>query len=273
LLKDVKKQAPQAICDLEPINVNTNLIINRDTAPFNDENVRKALALSLDRKAFIDILFEGNAAEGGALLPPPDGVWGLPPDMLKDIPGYGPDVKKNREQARAYMKKAGYGPDKHLKLKVSTRNLAVYRDPAVILIDQLKDIYIDADLDVVETGAWFGKIARNDYQIGLNLTGNGIDDPDQAFYENYACGSQRNYTRYCNKELQKKFDEQSVETDVAKRKKLVWEIDKELQEDVARPILYHARQATCWQPYVKNITIMKNSSYNGYRFEDVWLDK
>jgi peptide/nickel transport system substrate-binding protein len=193
--------------------------------------------------------------------------------MLETIPGYGPDVKKNREEGRKLMEKAGYGPDKRLKVKVSTRNIAVYRDPAVILIDQLKDIYIDGELEVVDTGIWFAKIARGDYAVGLNLTGAGIDDPDQNFYENYGCGSERNYTHYCNKDLQKKFDEQSMETDQAKRKKLVWEIDKQLQEDVARPILFHGRTATCWQPYVKNITVMSNSSYNGYRYEDVWLDK
>jgi peptide/nickel transport system substrate-binding protein len=232
-----------------------------------------AMAMALDRKSFVDILFEGNAGIGGSMLPPPAGVWGLKPDMLTSIPGYGPDVKKNRAEARKLMEKAGYGPDKHLKMKVSTRNLAVYRDPAVILIDQLKDIYIDADLDVVETGAWFAKVARKDYSVGLNLTGNGIDDPDQTFYENYGCGSERNYTKYCNQDLQKMFDQQSVEKDVEKRHKLVWENDKKLQEDVARPILYHSRQATCWHPYVKGYSVMVNSSYNGFRFEDVWLDK
>ena len=112
-------------------------------------------------------------------------------------------------------------------MKVSTRNLAIYRDPAVILIDQLKDIYIDGELDVIESGIWFAKVARKEYQIGLNLTGAGIDDPDQTFYENFGCGSERNYTNYCNKELQAKFDAQSQEKDVAKRKKLVWEIDKQ----------------------------------------------
>jgi len=109
--------------------------------------------------------------------------------------------------------------------------------------------------------------------LGLNLTGNSVDDPDQSFYENYSCDSERNYTNYCNKDIEKLFDQQSMETDIAKRKKLVWEIDKKLQEDVARPIIFHARTGTCWQPYVKGVTIMVNSSYNGYRYEDVWLDK
>ena len=157
-------------------------------------------------------------------------------------------MKKNRDEARKLMEKAGYGPNKRLALKVSTRNLAVYRDPAVILIDQLKDIYIDGELDVVERGIWFAKVARKEYAIGLNLTGAGIDDPDQTFYENFACGSERNYTNYCNKELQKQFDAQSQETDPAKRKELVWEIDKKLQEDVARPIIYHAARAPAGSP-------------------------
>jgi peptide/nickel transport system substrate-binding protein len=271
--KDVKAQAPNAICEIKPTNVSTNLIINRDKPPFDNADLRNAVALALDRKAFVDILFQGQADVGGSLQPPPAGVWGLPPDILKTIPGYGADVKKNREQARAIMQKLGYGPDKKLALKVSTRNLGEYRDPAVIVIDQLKDIYIDAELDVVETGVWFAKIARGDYSVGLNLTGNGIDDPDQAFYENYACGSERNYTHYCNKDLEKLFDQQSVETDAGKRKQLVWQIDKKIQEDVARPILYHSHMATCWQPYVKNMTVMVNSSYNGFRYEDAWLDK
>ncbi|WP_375785726.1 ABC transporter substrate-binding protein [Bradyrhizobium sp. Pha-3] len=273
LLKDVKSQDPKAVCVVEPNNVSTNIIINSSAPPFDNLDIRRALALALDRKAFIQIMFEGQGDIGGTMEPAPDGLWAMPKDMLEQIPGYGPDIEKNREEARKLMQKAGYGPDKHLQIKVSTRNIAVYRDPAIILIDQIKSIYIDAELDVVDTAQWFPKIARKDYSLGLNLTGNAVDEPDQSFYENYACGSERNYTNYCNKDIEKLFDQQSEETNLDKRKKLVWEIDKKLQEDVARPIIFHARTGTCWQPYVKNVTIMSNSSYNGYRYEDVWLDK
>jgi peptide/nickel transport system substrate-binding protein len=171
------------------------------------------------------------------------------------------------------MEKLGYGPDNRLKLTVSARNIAIFRDPAVILIDQLKEIYIDGALDPVETANWFPKVARKDYQIGQNNTGSGVDDPDQQFYENYGCGSERNYTGYCNPELEKQFAQQSMEADQEKRRKLVWQIDKKLQEDGARPIIYHFRAATCWQPKVKGLTIMVNSQYNGWRFEDLWLDE
>lgn len=273
LLKDIKSQAPNAICVVEPTNVSTNIIVNSASPPFDNIDIRRAMAMALDRKAFVDILFEGQADIGGTMLPPPQGIWGMPKDKLATIPGYGPDLNANRQEAKKLMQKAGYGPDKHLAVKVSTRNLAEYRDPAVILIDQLKSIYIDGELDVVETANWFPKVARKDYMLGLNLTGNSVDDPDQSFYENYSCGSERNYTNYCNKEIEKLFDVQSQEIDTNKRKQLVWDIDKKLQEDVARPIIFHARAGTCWQPYVKGVTIMSNSSYNGFRYEDVWLDK
>ena len=273
IAKDVKNQMANAVCEIGPTNVNTNLIVNRDSPPFDNAEIRKAMALTLDRKAFIDILTEGQATIGGAMLPAPEGIWGMPPEMLKTLPGYDLDVKKNREQARAIMQRLGYGPDRHLKVKVATRNIPVYRDPAVILIDQLKEIYIDAEMEVVETSIWHAKVTRKEYQVGLNLTGNGVDDPDQNFYENYKCGSERNYTGYCNPELDTLFDKQSGELDPEERLKLVWQIDHKLQEDGARPIIFHNRNATCWQPEVKGIVPQVNSIYNNWRMENVWIDK
>ena len=208
------------------------------------------------------------------MQPAPDGLWAMPKEMLETIPGYGPDVNANREEASKLMQKAGYGPDKHLAVKVSTRNIPVYRDPAVILIDQLKSIYIDGELDVVETAQWFPKVARKDYALGLNLTGNAVDDPDQSFYENYSCGSERNYTNYCNKEHR-----EAVRPAVGgDRSRQAQEAGLGHRQEAAgrrRPSdhLPCAAQATCWQPYVKGVTVMVNSSYNGYRYEDVWMDK
>jgi peptide/nickel transport system substrate-binding protein len=273
LLKDVKNQVPEAICEVAPGNVSRNLIVNRDVPPFDNPDLRRAMALSLDRKAFIDIITEGQGNVGGVMQPPPEGLWGMPPEILHALPGYGPDVQKNRSQARQIMQKLGYGPDNRLKIKVSARNLSTYRDPAIILIDQLKEVYIDGEHEPIDTTQWYPKLNRKDYIVGLNLTGNGLDDPDQNFYENYTCGAEGNYNGYCNPELDKLVDRQSMEPNQETRKKLVWEIERKLAEDEARPIIFYARGATCWQPYVKGLTIMVNSIYNGWRMEDVWMDK
>jgi peptide/nickel transport system substrate-binding protein len=273
LVRDIKKEAANATCVLATNNGTTNLLLNRDKPPFDNADLRKALALAIDRKSFIDIMTEGQAKIGAAMLPPPEGLWGMPEEMLRTIPGYDPDVQKNRAEAREIMKKLGYGPDKKLNVTVSTRNVATFRDPAVILIDQLKEIGVEAVLETIETANWHAKVTRKDYAIALNNTGSGVDDPDQQFYENYKCGSARNYSGYCNVELDKQFDKQSMMTDQEARKKLVWEIDKKLQEDGARPIVFHTRTSTCYQSYVNGLTIMVNSIYNGWRMEDVWLDK
>lgn len=272
LLKNIRKDAPQAQCTMRESGVSSNLIINREMPPFDNPKIRRALALTLDRQAFIDILSEGEGRMSGAMLAPPDGVWGLPPEMLKGIIGYG-DVAKAREEARGLMKEAGYGPDKRLKIKVSTRNIATFRDPAVILIDHLKQIYVDGELEVIDTSVYYNRVFKKDYVVALNLSGVAVDDPDVNFFENYACGSLRNYNNYCDPEMTKLFEAQSREIDQKKRLKMVWEIDRKLQEDIARPIIAYGRAAGCWQPYVKGVTLHTNSIYNNWRFEDVWLDR
>src|SRR4051812_43505627 len=60
LMRDVKSQVPAAVCDLPQGSVSVNLIVNRDVPPFDNADLRRAIALSLDRKAFIDILTEGQ---------------------------------------------------------------------------------------------------------------------------------------------------------------------------------------------------------------------
>src|SRR6266567_3406711 len=246
---------------------------NPDVAPFNNRDMRRAMALSLDRQAFLDILTEGKGNLGGVMLPPPEGVWGMPPEILHSLPGYGADVARNRKEAREIMQKLGYGPDKRLAVKVSTRDIPPFRSPAVLLLDQLKEIYIDAELDPIDTTQWYPRVNRKDYTVALNLTGNGIDDPDQNFYENYVCGAEGNYNKYCNPELDKMVDRQSMEANQDKRKALVWDIERKLAEDGARAIIFYAPAGFCRQPYVKDMTIMSNSIYNGARMEDVWLDK
>ena len=270
-MKDIKSQSPDSVCDLTSTNVAANIVMNI-APPFDNPLLRKAVILAVDRQAFVDILFEGKADLGGAMMPAPDGAWGMPPDMLRALPGFSPDVAKSRDEARTIMRGLGYGPDKHLPVKLSTRNLPSYRDPATILISQLKEIWIDGELDPIETAIWQPKLIRRDYQMGLSLVGNGVDDPDQQFYESYVCGS-RTYMGYCDKALDALVDKQSMEPDQTKRRQIVWEIDRKLQQDVVRPMLYYQRSATCWRPEVKGLNIMVNSIFNGWRMEDVWLDR
>ena len=93
------------------------------------------------------------------------------------------------------------------------------------------------------------------------------------FYENYACGSDRNYTGYCDKEVDALIDRQSGEPNAEKRRQLVWEIEGRLARDASRPIIFYTRVATCWRPRVKGLNLVVNSVFNSWRFEDVWFDR
>jgi peptide/nickel transport system substrate-binding protein len=273
LIEDVKSKLPQAICQITPSSEAIGMVVNRTAPPFDNPDIRRAMALTLDHKSFIDILGQGEGNVGGALQPPPEGLWGLTADRLAGLPGYGSDIQANREEARAIMRRLGYGPDKRLPLKLSVRNLAVYRDPGTLLIDQLREIYFEGELELTETATWVPKLIKKDYKVAVSVLGTAVDDPDVVFFQNYVCGSARNYTGHCNKDLDRKIEQQSMEADPVRRKQLVQEIDRTLQEELARPTLYHRRAGTCWQPEVKGLTIMVNSQYNGWRMEDVWLDR
>ena len=221
----------------------------------------------------IDIVSGGRADIASAMLPLPEGRWGMPKEMLMALPGYGGEMAARRAEARRIMESLGYGPGKRLKVKVATRDWAVWKDPAVLLVDQLNQIHFDAELEVIESSIWFGRITKHDYAVGLNLTGSAVDDPDVNLFENYACKSERNYTGYCNPLVDKLLNEQSLEADIDKRKRIVWEIEKILIEDAARPIIFHGREATCWHPHFKGLLKHENTTYNNWRFENVWLDK
>ena len=273
LLKEIKGAAPEMECGITSWNTSRSLITNRTAAPFDNPEIRKAIQLALDRGEFIKIIGEGEGRIGATMEPAPEGIWGMPPEMLQTLPGYGTDIEKNRAEARAIMEKLGYGPDKHLAVTVSARNVAAFRDPAVILIGQLKSIYIDGTLNTIDTAQWYPTVMRKDYTIGFTVTETALDDPDQMFYENYYCGSDRNYTGYCDAETDKLIDAQSVDSDTERRKQIVWQIERRLAEDAGRPIIFHPSHVTCQYPYVKGITIGTNSPYNLWRLEDAWLDK
>jgi peptide/nickel transport system substrate-binding protein len=192
---------------------------------------------------------------------------------LQKVPGYGPDVAANRAEARKIMEKLGYGPNKTLAIKVSTRNFPAWRDPAVLLLSQLKEVYIDAELDLVDTAVWYAKMSKKDFTIGHVPIESGVDDPDQMFYENFYGGAARNYADYKDPAVDKLIDQQSLETDPAKRKQIVWQIERKIAEAYFRPGIFFPAGASCRQPHLKGWTRMTNSIYNEWRFEDVWLDK
>jgi peptide/nickel transport system substrate-binding protein len=273
IMKDIASQAPQIVCTLGPTNVSVNVLINDKRAPLDNVKLRKAISLAVDREGMMSITSHGAASVSGVMMPPPEGIWGMPPEVLSKLSGYGGTMEERKAEARKLMEEAGYSATNKLAIKISTRDLASYKDPAVIMVDQLNKVHFNAELEIIESSVWFGRAARQDYAVALNLTGSSVDDPDATLVESYACGSEYNYSKYCNPKIDEMLRAQSAERDVEKRKKMVWEIERILAEENVRPMLYHGRTAQCRQPYVKGHVRSDNSIYSHWRHEQVWLDK
>lgn len=267
----LKAAMPQLVVTPYSENVNNNIIMNVKRPPFNDVRVRLAVSHAIDRRALIRAVHQGGAMLGASLAPPPYGVWGLPESELLALPGYGkPEEEKAR--ARKLLAEVGITPQSPLRVEMATRAIQIYVDMAAFVVNELRQVGIEATLKQIETPQWHAMASRGDYQIGANLTGIGPDDPDANFYENFACGSPRNYTFYCSEEVMRLIDQQSQETDARKRLALVHQIQKRLEADAARPILNWRLDHFVTWPHVKNL-IPHQSIYNFGRLQEVWLDR
>jgi len=269
--EQLTKAVPKMVIFETSQNINDNILVNFKRAPFTDPRVRRAVSLAVDRRGYVQAVRQGGAVVGASMLPRPWGVWGLSPEDMAGLPGNGDPVKQKAE-ARQLLTEAGFGPGRPLRIVVSTRAIAIYVDQATYVIDQFKQVGIESALEQIESAVWFAKLTRGEFEFGASLTGIGPDDPDANFYENYACGSPRNYSQYCNPEVDRMIDAQSQELDQVKRKRLVAEIQKRLELDGARPILGWSNDYYAMWPYVRNL-VPHQSVYNYARFQEVWLDR
>ena len=271
IAEQLVKVEPRIKLTITGQNVNDNLLLNVSKPPFNDIRVRRAISMAIDRRAAVQAVHQGGAVVGASMAPKPYGVWGLLDKDLARLPGYGKPADE-KAQAKKLLAEAGFGPQNPLRLEMATRAIPIYIDLASFVINELKQIGVEATLKQIETAQWHPLATRKEYQAAPNLTGIGPDDPDANFYENYACGSPRNYTGYCDEQVMKLIDQQSQELDVKKRLELVAQIQKKLEEDAARPMIDWRLEYYLQWDYVKNL-IPHQSIYNWARMQEVWLDK
>ena len=272
-LKDIRAQLPKAICETGANNVTSVLLINHKAPPFDNLKVRRAISLALDRREFVKAT-QGNGRLGGLIMSAPYGVWGLRPEQLAAVPGFGKDVERNRAEARKLMAEAGYGPKNKLKTHYVVRlSSPDWLTGASLIADQLRSIYIEGEIEQKEYTVLTGAMMKGAYTMSFGMTASSSDDPDVILYGSYKCAAMLNYTKHCNREIEAKIDEQSKTVDPVMRKALAQTIDLMLQQDVARVALYQNMNTACWHPYVKGYVRATNGIYTHNRMEDVWLDK
>jgi peptide/nickel transport system substrate-binding protein len=246
-----------------------NILMNHGKPPFNDARLRRAVSLALDRPGFIKSVAHGSGVAGGAMAPPPIGSWGISHQDLVAIHG---KPEEGKPRARKLLAELGYGPSKPLKIDAVTRTLAAYVDLSSWVISELKQVGIEVTVKQLDAVQWYSATTRREFTLAIAVSGIGLDEPDAVLIENFGCQSVRNYVGYCNEQISALIDKQSQELDPKKRRAIVIDIQKMLEQEAARPVVAWRMDYFAHWPYVKGL-LAHHSIYNFGRMQDVWLDK
>jgi len=194
--------------------------INVDKKPFDDERVRKALTLALDRYDMSRTLGPiTNLDMVGGLLPP-GAPWALTPEELQALPGFAKDHEANLKEAKRLLAEAGYPSG--LKTVLTNRSIKLpYIDLGVYVISAWKKIGVEAEHKIEETATYSQTRVNRDFELLIDPYGSQtVSDPDELLTK-FISKSPSNWGRFSEPAADKLFDQQKVELDEPKRIQLV----------------------------------------------------
>ena len=250
------------------------VVPNTKKPPFDDVRVRQALTLAIDRYAGSTSLQKITIVKDVGGLMRPKGPFAQSDADLQKIAGFGTDGAANKAKAKQLLADAGQS---NLTFKFLNRNITTPYEPvALFVLDQWKQIGINATHDVKETSAYQADLRAGNFEVALDFNCDFLDEPDlqlAKFWSASGLGKGLNFAYYDDAALDKMIDGQSRETDPAKRKALVADIEKYAMDTKAYqyPVLWWYRII----PYLNTVRGWRIGSnhYTNQDLETVWLGK
>ena len=250
------------------------VVPNTKKPPFDDVRVRQALTLAIDRYAGSTSLQKITIVKDVGGLMRPKGPFAQADADLQKIAGFGTDGAANKAKAKQLLADAGQS---NLTFKFLNRNITTPYEPvALFVLDQWKQIGINATHDVKETSAYQADLRAGNFEVALDFNCDFLDEPDlqlAKFWSASGLGKGLNFAYYDDSALDKMIDGQSRETDPAKRKALVADIEKYAMDTKAYqyPVLWWYRII----PYLNTVRGWRIGSnhYTNQDLETVWLGK
>ncbi|WP_164215196.1 glutathione ABC transporter substrate-binding protein [Virgibacillus sp. YIM 98842] len=199
---------------------------NMDKEPFDNQLVRQAISMAVDKELIIDGIFEGYGIPANTPIP-------------RDIEGHDEtveDYEYDVEGAKELLAEAGY--EDGFSTTIWTDDEREQMDTAVNVQSQLAEIGIDAEVEVLEWGAYLEQTANGEHDMFVIGWTSGTGDPDYSVYSLFhsnSVGAPGNRTFTENEELDALLDEARQTTDVDDRMALYSEI-QELLVDIAPAI-------------------------------------
>ncbi|MDP2953297.1 MAG: ABC transporter substrate-binding protein, partial [Chloroflexota bacterium] len=267
-LERLRKEIPEMVVQ-ERVTQGRNFVApNLGRKPWDDVRVRRALHLALDRQAAMKVIMQGEAFVGGAVMP---GPWSIPPEELAKMPGYRQPKDQDIAEAKKLLAEAGY--PNGFKTKIMTRaGDKLYEDTAILTRDNMAKIGIEAEVQPVEQAASYQRLFSHDFDVFAGSGTVSIDDPDAFFGEMYLSSSPGNYGQYKSSRLDELFVQQAQALDPQKRKEIVLEMQRIIENDQPVPMLLWRGGTMLFWPEVRNyVASFTNPTFYPTRFENVWL--
>jgi peptide/nickel transport system substrate-binding protein len=223
-----------------------------------DVRVRQALAYAIDRGPILHYLWQDLALPANSILPAQH--WAYNPDA-RSYP-YDP------ARARQLLDEAGYpernGVRFHLTLKTSTEE--TNRLVSTVLQQQLRAVGIALDIRTLEFATWYADIVKGAFQVfaGLRWIG-GNQDPDifEAVFHSASIPPKR-YNRgfYSNQRVDELIDQGRSELDQEKRKKIYFEVQRILNEELPYIHLWYLDNVLVHSRRVRNVQPSAPGNYD-----------
>jgi peptide/nickel transport system substrate-binding protein len=189
----------------------TPLMITFNTArkPFDDPRVRRALSLAVDRWAGAELLSRQTFMRyvGGYLRPGYE-LAAREEDLVK-MPGFSRDIAASRAEARRLLHEAGA---EQLSFKLASRAITnLFTPGGVFLIDQWRQIGVNAELQDLAEPAYNEAQATGGFEVMLAGEGDAVDEPDFQLIRYISADiAPANRARYIDRTLDQLYDRQRL---------------------------------------------------------------
>jgi peptide/nickel transport system substrate-binding protein len=250
---------------------NLSVVFNTKRAPYDDERVRRALSLAIDRWGAAAKLQGSTFLKyvGGVMRP--GSSMATPESELITIPGFYRDFAASRDEAKRLLAEAGIHD---LKLTIMVRDIPMpHYAGADLLVDSWRAIGVVATEDRRNIWDWQKVIDSGNFDVALDFSGDFYDDPTIQLTKFVSHDlSPVNYSGSTDRFLDALFIGQAVTNDPRQRAKIVRDFERHaLTQAYTVPLLW-------WNRIVATSSALKGwsitpSHFIGQDLTDVWLDR
>lgn len=267
-LSTEKRQVDQLLSQVKGLQMSeeagvtqTRVYMNAAKKPFDDLEVRRAVAMAIDKQGMIDSIRSGGTVTGPIT---PTLFGALPTTEVESLVPYDPD------QAKKLLADAGYPDGFEATMTVTTGYGETIVREAQWVQEDLAKVGIDVDLDVQDYATYAGDTwPSGKYEIAYGLQ-TPMLTADEYLSTEYRSGGSRNWSAVDDPELDRMIDAQRSIADADEREKALQAIDRYVLENVSTPLpLYVYNGQTLLSPRMRGWN--PHPDYSTREYENIWI--